>query len=235
MGNNSSELGPVPLHFDERSAKLGLFSALRERFLQQSAESVLLALNSEDVLNLLPSTRARNLGIQEHASHDLVPREAACARELLKVRHVRIGQAHRNSMLEVPHSASISITIALSREMIAVARANKPKALSAPVTAELGTKTRSEDAAVLVSAKTMPCPPVASHKLTLVVPGEAQPVTFGHKRDTFWRKRQEVTASVARAPTSVAFAPTSVARVTTSAARATSSARSRQRPSGRES
>ena len=30
------------------------------------------------------------------------------------------------------------------------------------------------------------CPPVASRKLTLVVTGEALPVAFGHKRDTFW-------------------------------------------------
>ena len=36
--------------------------------------------------------------------------------------------------------------------------ANKPKALSAGTTAELGTKTRSEYRTVLVSAKTMPCP-----------------------------------------------------------------------------
>jgi len=37
-------------------------------------------------------------------------------------------------------------------------RANKPKALSAGTTVELGTKARSEGRAVLVSAKTMPCP-----------------------------------------------------------------------------
>jgi len=46
-------------------------------------------------------------------------------------------------------------------------RANKPKALSAGTTAELGTTTRSERRAVLVSAKTMPCPnklgPMLSH------------------------------------------------------------------------
>ena len=80
--------------------------------------------------------------------------------------------------------------------------------------------------AVLLN-KTPPCPPVASHKLTLVVAGESQLGAFCHKRDTFWQKRQEVTRSVARAPTSAAG-------VTTSAPRATSSARSRQRISGWE-
>ena len=36
--------------------------------------------------------------------------------------------------------------------------ANKPKALSAGTPPELGTKIRTEGRAVLVSAKTMPCP-----------------------------------------------------------------------------
>jgi hypothetical protein len=45
--------------------------------------------------------------------------------------------------------------------------ANKPKALSAGTPPELGTKIRTEGRAVLVSAKTMPCPnklgPTLSH------------------------------------------------------------------------
>ncbi len=38
------------------------------------------------------------------------------------------------------------------------ARANKPKALSAPTTTELGTKTRSDGGTVLLADKTLPCP-----------------------------------------------------------------------------
>jgi len=72
------------------------------------------------------------------------------------------------------------------------------------------------------------CPPVASHKLTLVVPGESQPGAFSHNRETSWQEWQEVTRSVARAPTRVASTPTRVARVTTSALRAPSSDRWRQ-------
>ena len=45
-----------------------------------------------------------------------------------------------------------------SRKPIAEFVANKPKALSAENHGRLGTKTRSEGRAVLVSAKTMPCP-----------------------------------------------------------------------------
>jgi hypothetical protein len=72
------KLGTVSFYLDEGAAKLMGFRALSESLLQQSAESVLLALNPEDVLNLLPSTGARNLGVCEHAADDLVAREAAC-------------------------------------------------------------------------------------------------------------------------------------------------------------
>ena len=61
MGDDASELDSVALDFDERAAKLALFRAFRECFLQQSAEPVLLALNPDDVLNLLPSARARDV------------------------------------------------------------------------------------------------------------------------------------------------------------------------------
>ena len=42
-----------------------------------------------------------------------------------------IGQAHGDSMFEIPHLTSIGIAIALSRRNRCSARANKPKALSA--------------------------------------------------------------------------------------------------------
>ena len=136
MIDDTPELGTVSFHLDERAAKLGFFGALSESLFQQSAEPVLLPLDSEDVLDLLPSTRARNPGVEEHASHDLVAREAARVCELLKVGHVRIGQAHRDSMVEFAHLASISIAIALSMRSRCSERANKPKALSASSSAE---------------------------------------------------------------------------------------------------
>jgi len=53
MRDNASELGAVAFDFDEGPAKLGLFGALRECFLEQTAEPVLLALNPKDILNFL--------------------------------------------------------------------------------------------------------------------------------------------------------------------------------------
>jgi len=61
--DHAPQLGTVSFHLDEGAAKLMGFYALSESLLQQSPESVLLALNPEDVLNLLPSSSARNLGV----------------------------------------------------------------------------------------------------------------------------------------------------------------------------
>jgi hypothetical protein len=68
MGNHASELGPIAFDFDEGAAKLGLFGALRECFLEQTAEPVLLALNPEDVLNFLQSARARDVSGQKQTT-----------------------------------------------------------------------------------------------------------------------------------------------------------------------
>ena len=68
MGDHASELGPIAFDFDEGAAKLGLFGALRECFLEQTAEPVLLPLNPEDVLNFLASTRARDVSGQKQTT-----------------------------------------------------------------------------------------------------------------------------------------------------------------------
>jgi len=79
MGDDAPELGSVALHFDEGATKLSLLRSFGERLLEQAAEPILFALDSEDVLNFPPGTRARNIDVQEHASHDFVAREPACS------------------------------------------------------------------------------------------------------------------------------------------------------------
>ena len=159
MRDHASELGSVLFDLDKGAAKFRLLRALREGFLQQAAEPVLLALNPEDVLNLLPSARARDLGVQKHAPHHFVASEAARVCEVLQVTCVRIGQADCDSMLEFPHLTSIGVTIALSRTNCFCVRANKPKALSASSSAERERKrVRREALAVLLADKTPPCP-----------------------------------------------------------------------------
>jgi hypothetical protein len=116
MIDNTPELGTVSLDLAEGAAKLGFFDALGQRLLQQTTEPVLLPLNPEDVLNFLSGTRARNRGVQEHAPHDLVACEPARASDMFEVRCVRVSEAHRDPMFEIPHLTSIDIAIALSRE-----------------------------------------------------------------------------------------------------------------------
>jgi hypothetical protein len=68
MRDHAPELGPVAFNFDKGAAKLALLCALRECFLQQAAEPVLLTLNPEDVLNFLSSARAGNVSGQKQAA-----------------------------------------------------------------------------------------------------------------------------------------------------------------------
>ena len=113
-----TRLSSAPLHFHEGSAQLGLLLTLSERLLEQTSKTVLLPVNPEDVLHFLPGTRARNLDVQECASHDLVACEPACSCEVLEVRNVRITKPHNDSMFEIPHLASTSMAIALSRRNV---------------------------------------------------------------------------------------------------------------------
>jgi hypothetical protein len=76
MCEHASELGRVAFDLDERAAKLGLFLTLGQRLLEQSTEAVLFALDSQEILNLLPRPRAGDLGAQKHAADDLSVGEA---------------------------------------------------------------------------------------------------------------------------------------------------------------
>lgn len=52
---------------------------------------------------------------------------------------------------------------------------------------------RSRKALAVLFNKTLPCPPVASHKLTLIVPGESQPGAFSHDLPQEIRTTENVT------------------------------------------
>ncbi len=98
MGEDAPELSSAALHFDEGAPKFDLFRALGERLLEQTAETVLLPLNPEDVLHFLPGARARNLGGKQQAPHDFVARETARTCEVVEVDRMRVRESHRDSM-----------------------------------------------------------------------------------------------------------------------------------------
>ena len=79
MRDHAPEHGPVAFHFDEGPPKLGLFCALRDCLLAQTAKAVMLALNPKDVLNFLASTCARNASGQKRTTKDFSTAEPACA------------------------------------------------------------------------------------------------------------------------------------------------------------
>ena len=76
MREDAPELGRVAFDLDQGAAKLGLFFTLGQRLLEQAAKAVLFPLDPQEILNLLPRTRARDLRAKEHAADDLSVGEA---------------------------------------------------------------------------------------------------------------------------------------------------------------
>jgi hypothetical protein len=62
---DAPELGCIAFHFSECATKYGFFLSLGQRLLEQAPEAVLLPLDPQEILNLLPSTRARDLRTQK--------------------------------------------------------------------------------------------------------------------------------------------------------------------------
>jgi len=73
---DATELGRVAFDLDQGVAKLGLFCSLGQRLLEQAAEAVLLPLDPQEILNLLPRPRAGDLRAKKHAADDLSVGEA---------------------------------------------------------------------------------------------------------------------------------------------------------------
>jgi hypothetical protein len=61
-------------------------------------------LDPQEILNLLPGTRTRDLRAQKHAADDLSVREARCFSKGAKAGDVLIAYARPDEMSKLPHS-----------------------------------------------------------------------------------------------------------------------------------
>ena len=107
MGDDASELGSVALDFDERAAKLALFRSLGECLLEQTAETVLLALNPKDVLNFLQSAGARDVSCEKQTTYDFSAAESGRRLERLQVGEMLVADPYADEMAKTPHRKSI--------------------------------------------------------------------------------------------------------------------------------
>ena len=114
MRDHAPERGPIAFDFVEGAAKLGLFGALRECFLEQTAEPVLLALNPKDILNFVQSAGARNVSGQKQTTQDLSTGETGRILEGFEAGEMLIADPHANEMPKTPHSKSIGSVRRLS-------------------------------------------------------------------------------------------------------------------------
>ncbi|MDH3844463.1 MAG: hypothetical protein OES69_11035 [Myxococcales bacterium] len=99
MREDTPKLDGVPFHFNEGSAKRRLFLTLGQRLLEQPPKAVLLPLDPQQIQNLLPRTRARNMGLHKYPTDHFIAPEPACSRKTLKVSYMRVGESYGESML----------------------------------------------------------------------------------------------------------------------------------------
>jgi hypothetical protein len=100
---DAPELGPVAFHFDEGAAKCGFLLSLDQRFLEQATKAVLLPLDPQEILNLLPCTRAGDLRIQKRTSQNFAVRESRRFGKNAETVNVLIPYAHPDEMTKPPH------------------------------------------------------------------------------------------------------------------------------------
>ncbi len=113
-----TELDRIALYLDQRSSERRLFLTLGQCLFEQAVKTVLLSLNTQEILNLLTRPRAWNLGLEEGAPHDLVALEATRRRQALEASDMLLGKPHGESMFQIPHTKIINIAIALSRKNV---------------------------------------------------------------------------------------------------------------------
>ena len=103
MCEDAPELGRIAFHFNECAAKFGLFLTLGQRLLEQATKAVLLPLDPQEILNLLPRTCAWDFRAQKRASQDLSVREPRRFRKDAETGNVLIPYAHPDEMSKAPH------------------------------------------------------------------------------------------------------------------------------------
>jgi len=66
--DGSPKLGRIAFHLDQGATKHGFLLSLGQRLLEQAAKAALLPLDPQEILNLLPRTRAWDLRVQKGTS-----------------------------------------------------------------------------------------------------------------------------------------------------------------------
>jgi len=66
--DDAPKLGRIALHLDQGAAKYRLLLTFGQRLLEQATKAALLPLDPQQILNLLPCTRAWDLRIQKRAT-----------------------------------------------------------------------------------------------------------------------------------------------------------------------
>jgi uncharacterized protein (DUF2384 family) len=102
--DDAPKLGRIAFHLDQGAAKHGFLLTLGQRLLEQATKAILLPLDPQEILNLLPRTRAWDLRIQKRTTQDLSARESRRFRKGVETSDVFVSDAQANEMSKSPHA-----------------------------------------------------------------------------------------------------------------------------------
>ena len=114
MRENAPELRRVAFYLDQHPAKRGFVLSLGEGLLEQATEAVLLPLDPEEILHLLPRPRAGDLRVQKQTTDDLSVRESRRFGKGAEMGKVLIAYTHPDEMSKSPHRQIVCRTRRLS-------------------------------------------------------------------------------------------------------------------------
>jgi hypothetical protein len=117
---DAPELGRTAFHLDQCATEYGFLLSLGQRLLEQATKAVLLPLDPQEILNLLPRTRAWDLRAQKRTTYDFSVRESRRLGKGAETGNVLIPYAHPDEMSKPPHQQMVSLTRRLSSSDLAL-------------------------------------------------------------------------------------------------------------------
>ena len=103
MCDDAPELGGITFHLDQGAAKYRFLLAFRQCLLEQAAKAVLLPLDPQEILNLLPLACAWDLRVEKCTTQDLSARESGRFGKGVETCDMFVPNAQANEVSKPPH------------------------------------------------------------------------------------------------------------------------------------
>jgi hypothetical protein len=103
VSHDAPQLCRIAFHFNQGAAERGLLLTLGQRLLEQATKAVLLPLDPQEILNLLPRTSAWDLCVEKRTTQDLSARESRRLGKGVETGDMFVANTQANEVSKPPH------------------------------------------------------------------------------------------------------------------------------------